>query len=100
MKKQTVETNEVVKSQKAFALKQERFERAFTNYVNALATLENSKPGKTAKGNRLALIQAEKQLSKIDPEFASTMFKQEEESQIAKHRARHEAWMKQNNIVA
>lgn len=98
--KKTVETNEVVKSQNNFRIQEERFNRAFTNYINALERLENGRSGKTAKGNRLALIQAEKHLAKVDPEFAASMFKQEEESQMAKHRARNEAWLKQNNIVA
>lgn len=55
------------------------FDKAFNNYVNAVARFDGIKSGNPVKVARMQLINAEKQLMKVDPEFAIRFLAQADE---------------------
>lgn len=75
---------------KNFKNQEEKFNKAFENYINAVARFDGIKSGKPVKVARMQLINAEKQLMKVDPEFATRFLAQVEKEESAKEQVRRQ----------
>lgn len=94
-----MESNLVVKSQETFKSNEAKFNHAFEIYIKAVERQATCKSGKPAKTAMMLLGRAEKNLRKVDQEFADRFLAQVEEERMAKIRARHEVWMKENGLA-